>query len=68
MSPHPVLNRFGTMFQHAPDGRVMFQHGTMGKWRYPSSDNHDKKNPLYQNYELCLRFMQQLDGHLDNAR
>jgi hypothetical protein len=64
MVPRPQLNRRGTVFQHHPAGRLLFQHGSFCKWRYPSNENADKDFPEYRHYELFLGFARQLDGLL----
>jgi hypothetical protein len=68
MVPHPLKEFHGTRYQHSPNGQPIFQHGMRAKWRYPSSDNLDKRTPEYQHYDLCLSFMKQLDGHLETVR
>jgi hypothetical protein len=65
MIPHPQRRTNGTVFQHHPTGRVLFQHGSFNKWRHPSHDNTDKRFPGYRHYELFLGFARQLDGLLD---
>jgi hypothetical protein len=59
MIPHPLEPLQGTMCQHDFQGRRVFQHRNMLKWK------PDGENPRVAGFEFeseCLRFLQELQS------
>lgn len=55
--PHPVRRLYGSLCQHHPDGRRMFQHRCLRKWKL-----HGENPPIdgFQQEEACLGYLQEL--------
>jgi hypothetical protein len=55
--PHPVRRLYGCMCQHHPDGRRMFQHRNLQKWKLHGF------NPRMEGFveeDTCFRFLEEL--------
>jgi len=57
MVPHPIESLYGTMCQHDFDGRRLFQHRNLPKWRV-NGDNARVNGFAFENE--CLEYLEEL--------